>query len=198
VLKIGLTGGIGSGKSTVAKYFAEFSITIIDADKIARELVAAGTPTLTKIVKHFGNKVLTDCGTLDHTYLRKLIFSNSKQKQWLENLLHPLIYQEIENQLQQAKSPYCILVIPLLLETHQEKLVDRILVVDTPQQQQIYRTMKKNKMSEKEVKAIIAAQVNREQRLAGADDVIYNNNSLTKLKQQVQQLHQQYLILSRK
>ncbi len=197
MLKIGLTGGIGSGKSTVAKYFAELGVAIIDADKIARELVAKDTHTLTKIVKHFGSKILTGRGELDRTYLRKLIFSNPKQKQWLEKLLHPLIFHFMVNQLQQIKSPYCILVIPLLLETQQEKLVDRILVVDAPQEQQINRTMKKNKMSEKEVKAIIVTQANREQRLASADDIIYNDNSLTKLKQQVQQLHQKYLILSK-
>lgn len=197
MLKIGLTGGIGSGKSTVAKYFAELGVAIIDADKIARELVATGTPALTKIVKHFGNKILTSRGELDRKCLRKLIFSNPKQKQWLEKLLHPLIYHEMENQLQQVKSPYCILVIPLLVETQQEKLVDRILVVDASQEQQINRTMKKNKISEKEVKTIIATQANREQRLASADDIIYNDNSLTKLKQQVQQLHQKYLILSK-
>jgi dephospho-CoA kinase len=197
MLKIGLTGGIGSGKSSVAKYFAELGITIIDADKIARELVATGTSTLTKIVKHFGNKVLTNRGTLDRKYLRKLIFSNPKQKQWLEKLLHPLIYQEMEKRVQQVNSPYCVLVIPLLLETRQEKLVDRILVVDAPQQLQINRTMKKNKISETEVKAIIVTQANREQRLTSADDIIYNDNSLTELKQQVQQLHQRYLILSK-
>jgi dephospho-CoA kinase len=197
MLKIGLTGGIGSGKSTVAKYFAEFGITIIDADKIAHELVAVGTGTLTKIIKHFGNKVLTNRGTLNRKYLRKLIFSNRGQKQWLEKLLHPLIYQEMKQRLQQTKSPYCILVIQLLLETKQEKLVDCILVVDAPQQLQINRTMKKNKMSENEVKAIIATQANREQRLTSADDIIYNDSSLSKLKQQVQQLHQRYLILSK-
>lgn len=197
MLKIGLTGGIGSGKSTVAKYFAELGVAIIDADKIARELVATGTPALTKIVEHFGNKILTSRDELDRKCLRKLIFSNPKQKQWLERLLHPLIYHEMENQLQQVKSPYCILVIPLLVETQQEKLVDRILVVDASQEQQINRTMKKNKISEKEVKTIIATQANREQRLASADDIIYNDNSLTKLKQQVQQLHQKYLILSK-
>lgn len=197
MLKIGLTGGIGSGKSTVAKYFAELGITIIDADKIARELVATETSTLTKIIKHFGNKVLTNRGTLDREYLRKLIFDNSKHKQWLEKLLHPLIYQEMKQRVQQAKSPYCILVIPLLLETKQEKFVDRILVVDAPKQMQINRTTKKNKMSEKEVKIIIATQANREQRLTCANDIIYNNSSLSELKQQVQQLHQKYLILSR-
>jgi len=197
MLKIGLTGGIGSGKSTVAKYFAELGVAIIDADKIARELVATGTPALTKIVEHFGNKILTSRDELDRKYLRKLIFNNPKQKQWLERLLHPLIYHEMENQLQQVKSPYCILVIPLLVETQQEKLVDRILIVDAPQEQQINRTIKKNKISEKEVKTIIATQANREQRLASADDIIYNDNSLTKLKQQVQQLHQKYLILSK-
>jgi len=195
MLKIGLTGGIGSGKSTVAQFFKELGVTVIDADVIAHELVVPSTQAFKKIITHFGNKVLNKQGELDRKLLRKLIFHDIKQKKWLENLLHPLVYQEINNRLKKIKVPYCILVIPLLLETKHEKFVDRILVVDTPEEQQISRITKRDKSSEQAVKAIIDSQISREQRLANANDIIYNNKSLANLKKQVQKLHQKYLRL---
>lgn len=195
MLKIGLTGGIGSGKSTVAKYFAEFGITVIDADQIVHELCAADTPGTKKIIAHFGNKVLTKDGSLNRNYLRKLIFQDVSEKKWLEHLLHPLVYQEMHRQIQKAPSPYCILVIPLLFETKAEKFVDRILVVDSPEKLQIKRIQKRDKISAAEIKKICASQISRAERLARADDIIHNDQSIENLQKQVIKLHKKYLAL---
>jgi dephospho-CoA kinase len=195
MLKIGLTGGIGSGKSTVAKFFKELGVPVIDADVIAHELVVPSTLAFKKIIAHFGNKILNPQGELDRKQLRELIFHDGKQRKWLENLLHPLVYQEINNRLKKIQAPYCILVIPLLLETKHEKFVDRVLVVDSPEEQQIKRITKRDKTTKQAVKAIIDSQISREQRLANADDIIYNDKSLAYLKKQVQQLHEKYLQL---
>jgi len=193
MLKIGLTGGIGSGKSTVAQFFKELGVPVIDADVIAHELVVPGTLAFKKIIAHFGNKILNPQGELDRKQLRELIFHDVKQRRWLENLLHPLVYQEINNRLKKIQAPYCILVIPLLLETKHEKFVDRVLVVDSKEAQQIKRITKRDKTTKQAVKAIIDSQISREQRLANADDVIYNDKSLANLKKQVQKLHEKYL-----
>jgi dephospho-CoA kinase len=193
MLKIGLTGGIGSGKSTVAKYFAELGITVIDADQIAHELCASNTSCTKKIIEHFGNKILNKDGTLNRSYLRKLIFQDAREKKWLEQLLHPLVYQEMQRQIQKATSPYCILVIPLLFETKAEDFVDRILVVDSLEQLQIKRIQKRDKISEAEIKKICASQIPRDEHLSRADDIIHNDKSLADLQKQVKKLHQEYL-----
>ncbi len=195
MLKIGITGGIGSGKSTAAKYFAELGIEIIDADKIAHELTAINTPCANKIITHFGNKVLNKDGTLNRKYLRKIIYQDPKQKKWLEALLHPIIYAQMRARIKKVKSPYCVLIIPLLFETHAKNIVDRVLVIDSPEELQIERTLKREQISETELKKIFSAQISRTKRLAQADDIIYNDKSLHSLKRQVQKLHEKYLAM---
>ena len=197
MLKIGLTGGIGCGKSTVAKYFAELGITVIDADSIVHELQKPGTTAFKRIVEHFGDKILTGSSAIDRNHLRKLILQNSQEKQWLEELLHPLVYAEMAKRCEKAQSSYCILVIPLLLETKQQDFVDRILVIDTTEKQQISRTLARGDIPLEEVKAMIASQVTRQERLAAADDVLYNEGSLFTLRHRITALHRKYLALSK-
>lgn len=197
MLKIALTGGIGSGKSTVAKLFADLGVDVIDADSIAHQLVTSGKPALKLIVDHFGTKFLDKNGKLDRKQLRELIFHDAKQKKWLEQLLHPLIYQEMEKRINKVKSPYCILVIPLLFETACPKFVDRVLVIDTKEELQIQRIIKRDKLPIEEINLIISAQASRETRLQQADDIIINNGSLANLKEQVKKLHQKYIDTSR-
>ncbi len=193
MLKIGLTGGISCGKSTVAHYFAELGITVIDADVISHRITAAGSEAHNKIVDKFGTEILQDNGELNRRYLRDLIFQNAEAKKWLENLLHPVIMQEMLSQAEQANSPYCILVIPLLLECDLQESVDLILVVDAPEEMQIQRSMKRDNITQTEVEAIMATQVSRKQRLAAADDIIVNDGSASELKTHVKKLHEKYI-----
>lgn len=199
---VGLTGGIGSGKTTIADMFhQEFGIDIIDADIVAREVVEPKTEGLQAIIEHFGEDILTPLGTLDRAELRQKIFSNPDQKQWLNNLLHPLIRQRIDLLLSQTTSPYALLVVPLLIESGWQKDIDRLLVVDVFPETQIQRTSQRDQVSDDQVKAILASQVTREQRLLLADDVIDNNSKLNsesklKLLNQVTELHKKYLALS--
>ncbi|MGB6976158.1 MAG: dephospho-CoA kinase [Gammaproteobacteria bacterium] len=196
LLKIGLTGGLASGKTTVANYFSELGITIIDTDQIAREVVQPDTAAYQQIVKRFGNKIVKSDGSLDRSQLRTIIFNKSKERHWLENLLHPLIREEAQRRLPLVTSPYCILVIPLLVETSPNPLVDRILVVDTPEYLQIARAQQRDHMNIEQILLILRAQANRQQRLAMADDIIYNDNDLKRVKQQVAELHLCYSQLS--
>ncbi len=193
---VGLTGGIGSGKTAVSDRFAELGIAIIDADIAARVVVEPGRPALAEIAEHFGSATLAANGELDRARLRELVFQNAAQRKWLETLLHPLIGTEILAQIQAATSPYAMLVSPLLIETAQRQLAQRVLVVDVPVQTQIARTMARDHNSAAQVQAIIASQASREQRLANADDVISNEQGLEHLNQQVQALHQKYLVLA--
>lgn len=195
-LVIGLTGGIGSGKSEVTRRFSNFGITIVDADEIAREVVAPGQTALTEIAVHFGGDILTGAGELDRSKLRDIIFTDLSAKQWLENLLHPLINQIIRTRLTQAQSAYVILASPLLLETQQHKLVDRILVIDTSEALQLARASQRDNTRTAQIKAIILSQMARADRLARADDVIHNLGDLSDLDVQVNQLHQHYLSLA--
>lgn len=191
---IGLTGGIGSGKTTVSNIFAKLGIVIIDADVVAREVVEPGSAALAAIETHFGADYITQQGQLDRVKLRTRIFSNPVDKQWLNNLLHPLIRQEMVSQLAKARSEYCILVAPLLLENGLHKLVNRVLVIDIDQPTQIARTIARDPSSSEEVQRIIASQMSRQERSSFADDIIDNNNtSLDEIHQQVMQLNQQYL-----
>lgn len=193
MLIIGLTGGIGSGKTTVANYFAALGVTIIDADQIAREVVEPGTSAFQQIVAKFGQVILTAEGQLNRSKLRELIFADANLRQWLENLVHPLIRSRMRELSQQAISPYCILVIPLLLENEPNELVQRILVVDSPEALQVSRTQARDRVTAGQVISIMATQITRSQRLKAADDIIVNDGDLFHLKAQVEKLHQLYL-----
>ena len=192
---LGLTGGIGSGKSAVAQHFIDLGVHLVDADHAARWVVEPGKPALTKIVEHFGTDVLQPDGQLDRTALRNRIFADANERRWLEALLHPLIGQEISQYLARAESPYAILVSPLLVESSQHKLTQRILVVDAPEQLQVQRTMARDQSSSEQVQAILKAQASREERLRHAHDVLLNDQDLPWLQAEVERLHAFYLSL---
>ncbi len=194
-LTIGLTGGIGSGKSTVAELFRQRDIAIIDADVIAREVVEKDSPALKAIEAHFGEDFLCD-GELNRQRLREHIFNHPQDKKWLEHLLHPLIRKTMLKEINDSKSPYCILVIPLLIENLPHPLVKRILLVDAPEALQLARATKRDKAHEAEIKKIIAAQMARDKRLMHTDDVILNDGHLDNLNVSVEKLHQVYLLLA--
>ena len=196
---VGLTGGIGSGKTTVANLFAEYGIEIVDADIIARDVVSIGSPALSHISAHFGADFIQADGQLDRVLLRKQIFSNEADKLWLNNLLHPLIRAQLIEQMQNAQSAYCLLVAPLLIENNLTMLVNRVLVVDVSESTQISRTTTRDNNSVTQVQAIITSQVSRKIRQSHADDILNNDNQLLEeLKVSVANLHQHYLILASK
>jgi dephospho-CoA kinase len=195
VLKIGLTGGIGSGKSTAAKYFAKLNIPVIDADKIAHEFLQPNTIIYKKIIAHFGKNFLTPKNTLDRTKIRQLIFHNKKARIWLEQLVHPYIRAEMQKRMTAFKTPYCVMVIPLIFETKFPPRVDRILTIDCPKTTQINRIRKRNRYPIKQIKAMIATQVDRNKRLKHANDVIINNGTLGNLKKTIKKWHDYYLSL---
>jgi len=190
---IGLTGGIGSGKTAVSDYFSAKGITIVDADVVSRKVVEPGTQALNEIEQHFGAEVINDHKELDRRALRNKIFDNTNERKWLENLLHPLIAEEILRQLNASQSPYSILVSPLLFEAGQVKMVCRTLVVDAPKELQISRTIARDSTDEAGVKSIIATQMRREERLAKADDIIVNDKDLNHLQYEVSKLYESYL-----
>jgi len=192
---LGLTGGIGSGKSAAAQHFIDLGVHVIDADHAARWVVEPGRPALAKIAEHFGSDVLRADGTLDRAALRKLIFENADERRWLEALLHPLIADEIAHHLAQARSSYAILVSPLLIESGQYAMTQRILVIDAPEQLQIERTLQRDQISEQQVQAILKAQSSRQDRLNHADDVVVNDRDLAWLHSEVERLHHSYLTL---
>ena len=190
---VALTGGIGSGKSTVANEFADLGINIIDADIIARQVVEPGTPALKAIAEHFGSEVIATDGSLQRRILRERIFSDPDEKKWLNALLHPLIQQETQRQFQQATSPYLLWVVPLLVENALYKKADRVLVVDVTPETQLRRTMQRDDVTREHVEQILAAQATREARLAVADDVIDNNGAPDAIVSDVARLHALYL-----
>lgn len=192
---LGLTGGIGSGKSAAAQHFIDLGVHVIDADHAARWVVEPGRPALEQIAQHFGDGVLRADGQLDRAALRKLIFEVPEQRRWLEALLHPLIAEEIVSHLARAESPYAILVSPLLIESGQFRMTQRILVIDVPQQLQIERTLQRDQISEQQVQAILQAQASREERLRHADDVLVNDRDHAWLRSEVERLHHFYLTL---
>jgi len=195
---IGLTGGISSGKTTVANLFKhQFSVGIVDADVIAREVVKPDSVGLKNIVKHFGKKIITCRGELNRTELRARVFSNRNEKIWLNNLLHPMIRSKMEQELNKITTPYALLVVPLLVENQLQSMTNRILVVDVSIEVQIMRTMKRDNVSKSQVESILAAQASREQRLNFADDVILNNDENIELMPQITKLHEHYLTLCR-
>ena len=193
---VGLTGGIGSGKTTVANQFAALGMTIVDADVVARDVVAPGTPALQAIAEHFGSGVIKPDGQLDRAELRSLIFSNTDEKQWLNQLLHPLIRQQLLQQLAAATSPYVLLVAPLLIENGLATLVDQVLVVDVSPDTQQQRTQQRDQVSAAQVTAIMAAQCSREHRLEWANQVIQNEQDPQFLPAAVAKLHQNYLAMA--
>lgn len=192
---LGLTGGIGSGKSAVAQHFIDLGVHLVDADHAARWVVEPGKPALSKIVEHFGDGVLQTDGQLNRSALRARIFADAADRRWLESLLHPLISQAIMQYLARAESPYAILVSPLLVESGQHKLTQRILVVDAPEQLQMQRTMARDQSSSEQVQAILKAQASREERLRHAHDVLLNDRDLHWLRAEVERLHTLYLTL---
>lgn len=192
---LGLTGGIGSGKSAAADAFAELGIETVDADHAARWVVEPGRPALEKIVERFGEAVLLDDGQLNRAALREYIFAEPEQRQWLEGLLHPLIRTEITQFLDAAKSPYAILVSPLLIESGQHQIVQRVLVVDVPTEVQMARALQRDQVSEKQLRAIMQAQLQRDERLKYADDVLCNAADKAALQAEVLRLHNYYLTL---
>lgn len=197
MLKVGLTGGIASGKSTVSKLFYErYHVPVIDADVVAREVVEPGKPALEAIAQQFGNQILTAKGELDRGRLRELVFSDPVHRQALEDILHPVIQREMLAQVNASSAPYCILAIPLLVETNQQHLVDRVLVVDVPEPVQVERLIARDNIAPEQAQAILNAQASREARLALADDVVTNTGSLDALAQQVARLHKSYLRLA--
>ncbi|MUJ26946.1 dephospho-CoA kinase [Aliivibrio fischeri] len=194
---VAITGGIGSGKTTVADRFqALYNINIVDADIIAREVVNPGTEGLNQIEQHFGPQILLDDGHLNRAKLRECIFSEPSEKQWLNDLLHPLIRSEMQRQIALSTSEYTLLVVPLLVENKLQYLANRVLVVDVLEQTQINRTVNRDKVNHQQVKAILASQASREERLAAADDIINNDQQNNDLDMKISLLHEKYLLLS--
>lgn len=194
---IGITGGIGSGKTAATNAFAAQGINIVDADLVSRDVVQPGQPALTAIAEHFGSDILLPDGHLDRKALREIIFREPAEKRWLEALLHPLMRQEIISRLQRSNSAYTLLSSPLLLETDQQTLCRRVLVIDAPEELQLSRTLARDNSNTDTIKAIMASQFSRQQRLDKADDVIVNDGDLAALHQAVQTLHNTYLELSK-
>lgn len=193
MLVIGLTGGIGSGKSTVAELFATHGIPIVDADLIAREIVQPNQPAYSQLIEHFGPDILTKDKHIDRTLLRRIVFDNAIERAWLEQLLHPIIFNEIKYRLKKLSGPYCIVVIPLLFESERASFIDRILIVDTPEHLQVERAIARDKTNKAQIEAIMKSQISREQRLQKAHDIILNDGNLDDLVPQVNKLHHFYL-----
>lgn len=194
--RIGLTGGIGSGKTAASDYFETLGVTVVDADIVAREVVEPGTPALASIAQHFGGDILEPSGRLDRASLRTIIFRDAQEKKWLEALLHPIIRTEITQQLSTATSAYSILVSPLLFETDQHCLVHRTLLIDLPVEQQIERASKRDGAEEAQIRAIIAQQMSRACKIEKADDIIVNDKDLDALHAEIRRIHQHYLELA--
>ncbi|GGJ97006.1 dephospho-CoA kinase [Pseudomonas matsuisoli] len=192
---LGLTGGIGSGKSAVAAHFANVGVHQVDSDQVARWVVEPGKPALDAIAVHFGDDILLADGSLNRPLLRERIFDTPDERKWLEALLHPLIREETWRYLAEGTSPYAILVSPLLVESGQWRNVQRVLVVDTPEHLQLQRTALRDGVSEDHVRSIIAIQAKRDDRLRHADDVLINDREPVWLQQEVERLHRFYLTL---
>lgn len=193
MLILGLTGGIASGKSTATDYFARRGVPVIDADKIVHELIQSGTQTFNSIVSYFGNSILSDGHEIDRSKLRDIIFSDDVQRKKLESILHPEVRKQIRHQLDQLDAPYCVVCIPLLVETGHHDLVDRILVIDIDPDTQVQRLKQRDKLPPALIQKILAAQATRSQRLAAADDVILNNSDITGFEVELEKLHNKYI-----
>ena len=193
---LGLTGGIGSGKSAASKYFRDQGITVVDADVVAREVVEPGQPALIAIKERYGANALLDDGTLNRAWLRAKVFAEPDERKWLESQTHPRIRDSIIVQLSAATSPYAILESPLLFESGQSELVARTLVIDVPEEIQVERASSRDRSVEEQIRRIIAAQLPRAERLQRADDAVDNSGNLEALYSQLEPLHQSYLQLA--
>lgn len=196
MLKIGLTGGIGCGKTTVCRLFADLGVPVVDADLIARRLVEPGEPALQAIVQAFGADMLKTDGSLDRPKLREAIFADPEQRRRLDAIMHPRVYARIAADVAALQAAYCLIAVPLLLESKNPYVVDRILVVDCPQPVQIERVVTRDKLSAEQAQAIVASQMPRPERLARADDVIDNSAGPELLAEQVKSLHNSYIFLA--
>ncbi|MES9873739.1 MAG: dephospho-CoA kinase [Candidatus Sedimenticola sp. 6PFRAG7] len=196
MLTVGLTGGIGSGKSAVTRLFEERGVPVIDADQVSRAVVKPGQPALQQLAQRFGDQIIDSRGQLLRKALREIVFTDEQARKDLEAILHPLIRQRIDQQLGELSDPYAVLAIPLLIETGASYQVDRILVVDCSVSEQVRRVSNRDGVSEAQVEAILATQASREQRLKAADDVIENSGTIEELKPRVAALHQKYLELA--
>jgi dephospho-CoA kinase len=195
MLVIALTGGIGSGKSAVASHLESLSVPVIDADLLAHQLVKPGSPALLEIQAAFGHELVDTNDALNRPALRKIVFDNPQQRKRLERILHPRIREAMEEWITQQNAPYVVLVIPLLFETGQTSLADRVLVVDCDESRQIERVLQRDQLPREQIQQIMASQVDRQTRLQGADDIIENNGNLEALIEATQQLHSKYLKL---
>jgi len=195
-LRIGLTGGIASGKSAVASAFARRGVPIVDTDRLAREVVEPGQPALAAVVREFGQQVLGPDGRLDRRRLRTLVFADADRRRRLEAILHPAIRAAMAAEIAAVTAPYVVVAIPLLIESGQQAAFDRILVVDCPPEMQLARLIERDRESPEGARAILAAQAGRDARLAAADDVLENTGSLDDLDAAVRSLHQRYLDLA--
>ena len=195
-LKIGLTGGIGSGKSTVSGLFEALGIPVIDADVIARSLLEPGTEATRQVIRIFGNDIAASEQEIDRARLRERVFDNADARKKLESILHPIVHQKIRQQAEAITSPYCIVVIPLLFEAGHQDLVDRILVVNTSREKQIERAASRDRASVEEIQKILNTQIDPEERLARADDIIDNNDGIEQLESRVHELDALYRGLS--
>ena len=196
MLKVALTGGIASGKTTVSDLFQELGTPVIDTDVIARELARPGQPALARIVQHFGSSVLQTDGQLDRRQLRRRIFDQTAERRALEAIMHPAIQDELDAQLDRLHAPYVILVIPLLAESGRQWRQERVLLVDVPEALQIERLVRRDHCSKAEAEAALAAQASRRERLALADDIILNTGEREALARAVRELHDKYLAVA--
>lgn len=195
---VGVTGGIGSGKTAATDYLATLGITVVDADIVAREVVEPGQPALASIVEHFGNAILQPDGKLNRAALREIVFADPSQRKVLEGITHPAISAAIMQQLHSAQSPYVVLASPLLLETPQHTLSHRVLLIDSPEHLQLERTAARDNVSAEQVKAIIKVQMPRAEKQQRAHDIILNDGSLSALHKALDHYHLQYLELAKK
>lgn len=196
MLKIGLTGGIGCGKTTVAQLFASLGVPVIDADAIAHGLVQPGQPALGEIRQIWGEGILNGDGSLNRGRLRAIVFADTMAKQKLEGILHPLVLLTMQTALKALAAPYCVLCIPLLFEANMTHLADRVLVIDCPEETQVSRVKARDRLPAAQIQAIMASQVSRAYRIAHADDLLENMESNDKLAEQVKKLHNLYLSIS--
>lgn len=197
MLRIGLTGGIGSGKSSAAAMFARRGVPVIDADEIAKQLVAPGQPAYERIIQRFGKEFVDADGFIDRGRLRRHVFDDPASRRELEAILHPRVRRQIQRQLRALRAPYCVIVIPLIFEANQQDLVDRILVIDATEDTQVQRVAARSSLADDEIRKIIAAQIGRNVRLRQAHDVITNEGELEQLEERVNAFHTRYLELAR-